>query len=133
VIKTNRGASKTQTLPVALFLPPDEKLESGDVAGMFCARGLTIRTIPFKNQMSYTFPCTATTSRQQQVQPDVLHTPQLPGDAVLQKAEIEELMQELELVSSHDTNLAKPDEKPVPDGLSDIDTTTPSSIHESDE
>lgn len=133
MIKTNHGASKTNTVPVALFLPPDEKLESGDVAGMFCARGLTIRTIPFKNQISYKFPCPATTSRQQQVQPDFLHTPELPADGVIHTAEIEDLMQEMQLVSSHDTTIAKPDKKPVPEGLSDIDTTTPSPIDESNE
>lgn len=133
VIKTKHGLSKTKTVPVALFLPPDEELESGDVAGIFCARGLTIRTIPFKNHISYKFPCAVTTSRQQQVPPGLLHTPQLPPDAVLQTTEIEKFIQDLELVSSHDTNLAKPDEKAVSDGLSDINTTTPTSIDEADE
>jgi hypothetical protein len=42
-VRPATDGKETMFTPVSVFLPIDEKLESGEVSGILCARGLALR------------------------------------------------------------------------------------------
>ena len=113
LMTTKRDGDTSRTVPVNLFLSPDGKHDSGDVAGMLCGTGIAIRSIVVEKPTSIDTSSLNIRSDTKTPNPDLVAARRVRHIPVLQTAEIEGLLHELELLSLHNVTPTTTGNEPV--------------------
>jgi hypothetical protein len=119
-----RDGDTSRTVPVNLFMLSDGKHESGDVASMFCERRIAIRSIVVQQRTSIDISSVNNRFDAETPRPDVVPAQRLLPISDHQTAEIEGLLQELQLFSLHNVTPMTPRGEPVSEELPEVDMNT---------